>query len=270
LAEGHTEAAEGGAAASHKERSVAHSTHSNRGAGGSGMTPEIAAVASIDLSGIDVKKLTDGINKFGQTADKLSDLSSAVAATSALSERMQQATVSVAGLSESYEQHTQVLTESVGFLSGSYQKAAETIITSSKQAGDKIIASTKQVVSVADAAAEGFAATFTAVDQQIKATLDGLKHSSAGYNKHMESLNKNMTALNTVYEMQAKETAKCQKHSAEFGKQLETFATDLHRSAEENQAFLKGITRLSENITELNSIYGNMLSAVHSANKKVK
>lgn len=229
-----------------------------------------ADAATIDLSSIDTKKLADGINKLGQTANELSDLSVTVAAASVLSEKIQQASTSVASFSDFYEQSSQVLSESVNILSGSYQKAAETVLASSKQAGDKIIDSTKQVARAAESAADSFAATFTSIDQQVKITLDELKHGNAGYSKHLESLNKNITALNTVYEIQAHEAVKYQKNSVEMGKQLESFVTDLHKSAEENQAFRKGIAHLNENIVELNSIYGNMLSAVHSATTKKK
>lgn len=233
-----------------------------------GDVASIAVASSIDLSGVDTSKLASGIKKLGETADKLNDLSATVASANALSEKMQQASISMGDFSQSYEQSSQVLSESINILSGSYQTAASNVIDSSKKAGEQIVESGKQVSSVISNASESFAETFSLIDQQVKSNLDNLKQGNGNYQKNVESLNKHMGALNTIYELQVHDAGKYSKSNAEIGKELEKFVADLQKSAEENKTFRKGISSLNDSIAELNNIYGNMLSAVHVATKK--
>jgi gliding motility-associated protein GldL len=233
-----------------------------------GDVASIAVASSIDLSGVDTSKLASGIKKLGETADKLNDLSATVASANALSEKMQQASISMGDFSQSYERSSQVLSESINILSGSYQTAASNVIGSSKKAGEQIVESGKQVSSVINNASESFAETFSLIDQQVKSNLDNLKQGNGDYQKNVESLNKHMAALNTIYELQVQDVSKYSKNNVEIGKELEKFVVDLQKSAEENKTFHKGISSLNDSIAELNNIYGNMLSAVHVATKK--
>ncbi len=267
-------------------------------AAGSGIPASVALAANaVDLSGVDTSKLASGLNRLSETADKLNELSSTVAAASSLSEKMQQASASVANFSQSYENSSQVLSESVHVLADSYQESAKTItgasrqvgedlgktgkqmievvghatksITDSgKQVGEELSKTGKQMADVVAHAATNFGSTFALIDNQIKANLDNLKHSGSGYTKQVELLNKNMTALNSAYELQVQEAGKYQKNNAQMGTQLEKLVQDLQRSAEENQAFRKGIAQLNSNLAELNSIYGSMLSAAQSVARK--
>jgi hypothetical protein len=77
-----------------------------------------------------------------------------------------------------------------------------------------------------------------------------------------------MSALNAGYDLQVQEVIKYQKRSAEIGQYMESFVDDLSKSTTENQAFRKELSHLSTNIGELNSIYGNMLSAMQTVAKR--
>jgi len=227
-----------------------------------------ATLGSIDLSGVDTKGLTAGLNRLNETTSKLNDLSTAMVSANQLSEKMQQASASVANLAQSYDNSSQVISESMGILSDSYQGAAKYIIDSGKQVSENVSKTGKQMVDVISAASEGFATTFGLIDQQVKISLDGIKHGGSSYSKQVEQLNKNMTALNAAYELQAQGATKYHKNNTQMGEHLTKLVEDLQRSAEENKAFRKGIAHLNESIAELNNIYGNMLSAVQTATKK--
>ncbi|MDR2937492.1 MAG: gliding motility protein GldL [Prevotellaceae bacterium] len=233
-----------------------------------GSSSVLAAVGGIDLSGVDTKGLAAGLNKLSETTSKLSDLSTAVASANVLAEKMQQASTSVANLTQSYDSSSQVLSESMNILSDSYQGAAKSISESGKQVGENVNKTGKQMVDVISAASESFATTFALIDQEVKSNLDSIKSNGGSYDKQVEALNKNMTALNTVYELQVQEASKYHKNNTQMGEQLTKLVEDLQRSAEENQTFRKGIAHLNESIAELNNIYGNMLSAVQTATKK--
>ncbi len=237
--------------------------------GGKADSGEVLAVAgAIDLSNVDTKSLATGLNKLGETANKLNDLSATVASANQLSEKMQQASASVANFAQSYENSSQVVSESMNILADSYQGAAKSVTDAGKNVGENVSKSGKQMVDVISTASESFATTFALIDQQVKTNLDGIKHNGASYAKQVEALNKNMTALNTAYELQVQEASKYHKNNAQMGEHLTKLVGDLQRSAEENQAFRKGIGNLNDSIAQLNTIYGNMLSAVQAATKK--
>ncbi len=239
-------------------------THAVAGGGAAAL----AVAGTVDLSGVDTKGLAAGLNKLGETAGKLNDLSGALASANQLSEKMQQASASVANFAQSYDSSSQVIAESMNILSDSYQGAAKSVIEAGKQVGENVSKSGKQIVGVISTASEGFATTFALIDQQVKTNLDSIKHNGSSYAKQVEALNKNMTALNTAYELQVQEASKLHKSNAQMGEHLGKLIEDLHHSAKENQAFRKGMANLNENIAELNNIYGNMLSAMQTATKR--
>jgi gliding motility-associated protein GldL len=294
----------------------------------------IAASGGIDLSNVNVEKLTAGLNKLGETTDKLASLSDTAVAANALSEKMHHASLTVANFSQSYENSSQTLSESMHTLADTYQSTADVMSASGKQMGDDMGKIGKHVTKVMDEAAddfaktintsgkqlsddmgkagkqvanvmgiivenfakamddsskqmssevgmaskqmfdvvgnatENFAATFAIVDQHIKENLTKIMDGNVLYNKQVDELNKNLTALNTVYELQTQETDKYHKNSAIMGQHLEKFVADLGHSSEENRIFTREITQLSKNIADLNDVYGSMLSAVQLATKK--
>lgn len=257
---------------SHDHAGDAHAPQLARGGSAApasgGGSEALVAAGSLDLSGVDTKNLAAGLNRLGETANKLNELSATVASANQLSEKMQQASASVANFAQSYENSSQVVSESMNILADSYQGAAKSVSDAGKNVGENVSKSGKQMVDVISTASESFATTFALIDQQVKVNLDGIKHNGGSYAKQVEALNKNMTALNTAYELQVQEASKYHKNNAQMGEHLGKLVEDLQRSAEENQTFRKGIADLNSSIAQLNSIYGNMLSAVQAATKK--
>jgi archaellum component FlaC len=166
------------------------------------------------------------------------------------------------------KQMAQVVEESTKVLTDSYQVISNNINKVGEQACDSIVLSGKQLSQVISSAVDSFAETFTLIDQQIKQNLDDFGKGNNNYNKSVEVLNKNMSALNATYELQVQEIIKYQKKSSEINQSMEIFVTDLAKSTTENQIFYKEISHLNEHIAELNSIYGSMLSAMQTVTKK--
>ncbi|GHT15448.1 hypothetical protein AGMMS4956_15410 [Bacteroidia bacterium] len=269
---------------------------------------QIMGATKIDLSGVDTSKITKGLEKLGSSFEQLGALTATVKQAEALSEQLQKASSTVGNFSNSYEQSSMVLSESVNILSDTYQGAAsnlkettqktsgviiasgekvahavedsvnqmaETYRTATdnisaigKQASDSVFATGQQMAQVISSATDSFAETFTLIDGHIRQNLDNIKNGNANYNKNIDLLNKNMSALNTTYELQVKSADKFQKNTIDIATQLEAYVADLAKSTQENQEFRKGISHLNSNIAELNNIYGSMLSAVQMAMQK--
>jgi gliding motility-associated protein GldL len=83
------------------------------------------------------------------------------------------------------------------------------------------------------------------------------------YQQQLETLNKNLSALNSVYELQKKGADQHIKESEDLYKGIQNLMKDLSESAGDTRKYREQISKLNENLTALNNVYGNMLSAMN-------
>ena len=78
------------------------------------------------------------------------------------------------------------------------------------------------------------------------------------YNQQLEEGVKNMNALNSLYELQLQTSTKQMEASTQFLQNLST-------SIEDSKRFQQEVGKLAENLSSLNEVYANMLSAMNSS-----
>ncbi len=100
--------------------------------------------------------------------------------------------------------------------------------------------------------------------KNIADSLSGIEAGGKSYQEHIEGLNKNLTALNAVYEMQLRSSDQHVKDTGELYKELQGMMKDLTDSAGDTKQYREQITALNENLAALNNVYGNMLSAMNT------
>jgi gliding motility-associated protein GldL len=83
------------------------------------------------------------------------------------------------------------------------------------------------------------------------------------YQQQLESLNKNLSALNAVYELQRKGADAHLKESDSLYKGIQGLMKDLSESAGDTKKYREQITKLNDNLSALNNVYGNMLAAMN-------
>jgi gliding motility-associated protein GldL len=83
------------------------------------------------------------------------------------------------------------------------------------------------------------------------------------YKQQLESLNKNLSALNTVYELQRKGVDDHIKDSESLHKNIQGLMKDLSESAGDSKKYREQIIKLNDNLAALNNVYGNMLAAMN-------
>jgi gliding motility-associated protein GldL len=83
------------------------------------------------------------------------------------------------------------------------------------------------------------------------------------YQQQLESLNKNLSALNAVYELQRKGADEHLKESDSLYMGIQGIMKDLSESAGDTKKYREQITKLNENLSALNNVYGNMLAAMN-------
>jgi gliding motility-associated protein GldL len=175
------------------------------------------------------KKLGESLQKLNSTTSNISDITEATVATSQYATNMKSAAQSVGSLSDTFSQSANSLQESVSTLSSSY------------------------------------ASLSTTVKNDLPLVAEGAK----SYGAHLEGLNKNMAALNAVYELQLRDSNTHLKESASLYGGLNLLMENLKSSAEETHKYKEEISQLSKNLSSLNTVYGNMLAAMNvMTNKK--
>jgi len=94
-------------------------------------------------------------------------------------------------------------------------------------------------------------------------SLSQIEVGGKSYQQQLEVLNKNLSALNAVYELQKKGADDHLKESDALFKGVQGLMRDLTESAGDTKKYREQITKLNDNISALNNVYGNMLSAMN-------
>jgi gliding motility-associated protein GldL len=117
--------------------------------------------------------------------------------------------------------------------------------------------------------AESYKATTQVINEtgsnykNIAESLSTIEVGGKSYQQQLETLNKNLSALNAVYELQKKGADDHLKESEALYKGLQGLVKDLTDSAGDTNKYREQITKLNENLTALNNVYGNMLAAMN-------
>jgi len=94
-------------------------------------------------------------------------------------------------------------------------------------------------------------------------SLSAIEVGGKSYQQQLEVLNKNLSALNAVYELQKKGADEHVKESETLFKGLQGLMKDLTESAGDTKKYREQITKLNDNLSALNNVYGNMLAAMN-------
>lgn len=120
-------------------------------------------------------------------------------------------------------------------------------------------------VKVANDSLSQFAAAqsqVAAVGSKFSESSNKLAESIASQAEVSKQLNTNMTAVNAAYEKQLSGLNNQLKSTESLASGLNTISSELAASVQSVQQYREQIASLSKTVGELNSIYGNMLSAV--------
>jgi gliding motility-associated protein GldL len=141
--------------------------------------------------------------------------------------------------------------------------------------GDISAASTKYMSTIDTAnqslgkLAESYQATTKVINEtgsnykNIAESLSTIELGGKSYQQQLETMNKNLSALNAVYELQKKGADDHIRESENLYKGLQGLMKDLTDSAGDTKKYREQISKLNENLTALNNVYGNMLSAMN-------
>lgn len=169
--------------------------------------------------------------------------------------------------SEKLEASIKALSETAGNLTNITKAAAAT-----DTYAQKIDEAAKAAAAFADRqhSLQTASAALTDAYQSISQNVKGMNDGSKQYAAQSDALNKNLSAINTVYEMQLK-NAQAQAEAFKAQAQQVAAVTDsmsklqdlVSGTAHDFTNYKQATEQLVKQVSDLNSVYGNMLSAMH-------
>ncbi len=94
------------------------------------------------------------------------------------------------------------------------------------------------------------------------AAMANIGESSKGYASQLDGLNKSLSALNAVYELQLRSANDNLKGTQSIFTGMDQIMNDMKSSVDETRRYREEMSTLNRNLASLNTIYGNMLSAM--------
>ncbi len=111
-------------------------------------------------------------------------------------------------------------------------------------------------------AAIGSMATAFNASAATMTSFNSASESAKGFHEQVQVLTKNLGSLNTIYELELKESNNHLKALNSFYGQMAQASQAMMASVDDAQKAKEQIGTLATNLTKLNSVYGNMLSAM--------
>jgi gliding motility-associated protein GldL len=225
-----------------------------------------------------IDNLSRGLKNLSDNAAKLADISNAAVATQGYIQNMEVASKSVLDLSQSYRntneylKHDLTLAEeyagsmrkavgSINQLSETYHQTAENAkehLHVAKQYSDSLKSITGYTTELAANYSHSSELLVKTVEALQKSTTQGEK-----YSEQMFKTGQNLEALNAVYELQLQAADSQYTATGKVKNAVESLVENLNESVKGTQQYKDEMASLTRNIAALNSVYGNMLTAMN-------
>ncbi|MBE0663098.1 MAG: gliding motility protein GldL [Bacteroidales bacterium] len=225
-----------------------------------------------------IQSLGDGLRKFSDNATHLADVTTAAVASKEFVSSMKGASASVNKLTETsglaseiLEQNSLASKEFATNMNNASRKAADLttayVEASATIKGDiNATGEFSQAVKKATLAANELSQHYTHSAEQIAKSaemLDLTKIDGSDYNTQLKKISTNLSALNTVYELQLKSLSEQIETSSKLQGTVNQFVSNVDMTAENMNKYRQEVDALTKKISALNNVYGNMLTAMN-------
>ncbi len=89
----------------------------------------------------------------------------------------------------------------------------------------------------------------------------------ATYGDQLQKVSKNLSELNSVYELQLRGAEQHTQATSRFYEGIEALMSNLQDSVSDTKKYKEEMSQLTSNLTSLNTVYGNMLTAMNINNR---
>ncbi len=226
--------------------------------GGSGGSDLAMLVQSGHLEPQVVEKLSEGIRKLANTTGQLSDLTDASFATESYLQSIKAASQSVSTFTDSQKKSVQGLEQ----LTGSYASTARAVSQSGEKFANDLAGTGQSMVTELQNSGKALSSSYKNLGEAMNAQVGQLTGHTDAYSKQLTVANEHLAAINAVYELQIKSFNAQMEASQNVTKGFGEIHQELNQSVQDTKAYKAEMSKLSQTISELNIIYGNMLNAM--------
>lgn len=217
----------------------------------------IKANVDLGLEAADLDKLKAGINKFVETTDHFAGI--AVNAPEVAS-KLAKASASFEELGERTQEVGKVLECSVKGLAGGCDEISKILLESTEDLTTRIKSNCDKLAVNMGQSADNFNSLGKIMDEQLR----NVKSQAENYTQQISAINKNISALNALYELQIHETQGCLESFKGMQGDMSEMLEHVSLSVDSAKLFKQESQQLANNVASLNSVYGNMLSVVNN------
>lgn len=179
-----------------------------------------------------IESLATGMRNLADNAKKLSGISDAATVTDAYAANMTKAA------------------ESVRNLTLQYDKTAASLQKDSNISGEYLTN-----VQKASAAVANLASIYENTSKSIQGD-------TGAYNDQLKKLNQNLGSLNSMYELQMKNSKDMLENYKLVEQNINTYAQNLNDSLANTKTYKEEIDKLTKNVSRLSNVYGQMVAAM--------
>lgn len=211
----------------------------------------------LGLEATDLNHLREGIQKIIATADNFAEASVNVPE---FARKLNQASDSFEQLGAKTEQVGKMLENSVKDFSEGCGEINKILLDSSRDLTEQIKANCEKLAENMGSSVESFGTLNKIMTEQVQQ----VKNQAENYTQQVAAVNKNISALNALYELQINETKDCLESFRGMQGDMSEMLEHVSLSVDSAKLFKQEAQQLATNVASLNSVYGNMLSVVNN------
>ncbi|WP_430812016.1 MULTISPECIES: gliding motility protein GldL [unclassified Carboxylicivirga] len=144
--------------------------------------------------------------------------------------------------------------------------ATNAYVESMKSAGNAVGQFASQQASMAQSS-QALADVYASSGQNLKSHFEALSANNSNYSDKLSEVTKNLSAINSAYELQLQGVNSQVQASQALTQGLSEISNQFQQSAGDAKVYRDQVAQLSKSVSELNAIYGNMLSAMNMGSK---
>jgi len=182
------------------------------------------------------EKFSGSLSNLNDNVSNLKNLEDATVATTDFANNVKEASKKVTGLSNAYSESTDA-----------YKQSSENLNMSVEVLADAYSKTSQKVAEGSDNVTNAYQKLTDSMNIDFTSVADG----NGVYNENITSLNKNLSAVNAIFEMQLDDA------------NLEEMIKDIQQSADFSKKYNEEVSKLGDRLEALNNVYGNMLSAMN-------
>lgn len=209
------------------------------------------------------EKLGNGLRSLNETTEKLSDVSEASVATNNYVASFEKASNKVNEFADLYGKSATELNNSASGLAKSYERSAEVVAGSVGTFADTMAQSGTKVANMITDSGQKLSESYGKLADAMNAEFENTKSGSKNYGEQLQVMSKNLTALNSIYELQLQGSNEHLESAKLLFSGMEEIMVNMKNSADDVKKYREEISKLGQNLTAMNTIYGNMLSAMN-------